>query len=562
MICNKTNSFIEKINHFQEKFESFSDQQIKDKTLEFKTLFKKSFSKAQEEALLNQILPEAFAIAREAFKRVLNINLTNTQLSGAFYLHKGNIVQIKTGAGDEISIFLSAYLNSLTQKGVHVAFYDENSMLKHLRLHKPAYNLLGITAECILKNGNNKSTKEIYIKSDIIYSDVNQFALDYILDFLREPQDKHQKPLNYLIVKNADITLIDLLYTNYSNSKDGKLLDEPLMIKDFISKYPKFAGITPSIGSEKSTFKRLYNINTIILPTEKKVKRVEYKDIIYRSEIIKFRRLIDEIKTVQAQQRPIAIVMTNEEKAKYLFVLLKKNNIKHNVVTRDLSQDALRTLAYAGKRGSVSIINGELTPSIEIILGGDYEYFARKKLKQKKISDNDPDWEKKYIEELKKEKEITNIEAQEISKIGGLHVIGIEHHRSDRYDEMMMQLSTTQGFNGSSRFFTSIEDKVFENINIDKITDAITSITKNSDEVIKSALWLKIISKIIINAQRQFMKETKKITNYNADFTGRTLVPIKDKDKDKEKVKINRNSPCPCGSGKKYKNCCLKKEKS
>lgn len=555
MVGNKISSIINRINQSQGSLENLSDQQLKDKTKEFKLLFsQETLSKTQEEKILDQILPDVFATAKEAFKRTFDIDLTDMQLIGAYHLHKGNIVQMNGGEGKGFSIFLSAYLNSLTQKGVHVAVFDDINTLKYLTLYKIVYNFLGIKAEYLSPKGQQEDIQEILKESDIIYSEIQQFAIGYVFNTTREPENKLQKPLNYIITDNSDVNLIDILYTSYSISKDNQLLDKPLMHKDFINKYAKCSGVTTSVGGEKNKFKKLYNLNTVILPTNKPDKRIEYNDILYRSEIIKFRRLIDEIKTVHSQQRPIVVMVTNADKLKYLSVLLKKNNIPFNYISGNSTEEDLLNIAIAGKKGAVSIVSSEQLLTLEVELGGDFEYFARKELKRKMILESNFDWNDSYKKEIKNQKTITEQEAERISELGGLHVISIEHYKSDRYDEQLKQLSAQKGYNGSSRFFTSIEDKVFETIKIDKIADLIASITKNSDEVIKMPFWLKIINFIIKNSQRQYMDENKQVTNFNADFTGLNVKAIKNKEK------INRNSPCPCGSGKKYKKCCMKKE--
>lgn len=548
---------IKKINDFQKKLECLSDQQLKDKTQEFKLFLSQKISSCsdnrQEENCLDQILPEVFATAKEAFKRSLDIKLTNQQLIGAFYLHKSNIVEMQLGEGREFAIFLSAYLNSLTQKGVHIALINEFNVFKQLSLLKLVYDYLGITVNPIFPNGN-ENIREIYQKSDIIYSTLTQLALNYLIDSKSDPQSKIQKKLNYIIVDNADKILIDLAPTNFSISQDGHIIDRPITIEDFFNKYPKNSGITTTVGSEKKNFEKLYNINTIIIPTDKKTKRVEIEDILYRSEIIKYRNILEEIKTIHQKQRPILIAIENEEKLNYLLVLLKKNNLPYKMVSREMSQQDMQSIATAGKKGSITIINGEMALDLDIKLGGDFEYFARKELKQKNLSENSPHWDEELKKELKKQKELMEQEAEKISEIGGLHVIGTGHYKSERYDDKLKQQSAQKGYKGSYRFFTSLEDGILKTIGIDSIKDKIISITKNSDVTVKTSFWLKIISYITKNAQRKLMRNNKIFTNYDISVETSNSIPTN------KSPKIERNSPCPCGSGKKYKNCCMKKE--
>jgi preprotein translocase subunit SecA len=239
----KLQPIIEKINSLEPEFEKFSDQQIKEKTNEFKQRLEKGES-------LDDILPEAFALAREAGKRTLNQRHYDVQMIGGIVLHQGEIAEMKTGEGKTLAATLPVYLNALTGKGVHVVTVNDYLSKRDAVWMGQIYDLLGLSAGCIVHEqaflydpqfkekdqvrdelGSFKviedflrpvSRKEAY-DADITYGTNNEFGFDYLKDnMVYNLGDKVQREFNYAIIDEVDSILIDEARTPLIISSPGE----------------------------------------------------------------------------------------------------------------------------------------------------------------------------------------------------------------------------------------------------------------------------------------------------------------------------------------------------
>ncbi len=235
-VIDKISPIVDTINSLESKFEKFSDKDIKNKTKEFKKLLKDAKNIGEESEILENILPEAFALVREASKRTLGQRHFDSQVMGGIVLHRGDIAEMKTGEGKTLTATLSIYLNALSGRGVHVITVNDYLSKRDAGWMGQVYSLLGLSVGCIIHDKaflyNNitdekkdkkrdsgidvvddflqfVSRKDAY-SADILYGTNNEFGFDYLRDNMAQDLDSMvQRELNYVIVDEIDSILID-----------------------------------------------------------------------------------------------------------------------------------------------------------------------------------------------------------------------------------------------------------------------------------------------------------------------------------------------------------------
>lgn len=193
---------VDKINALEAGIAALSDEALRAKTGEFRDRLKQG-------ATLNQLLPEAFAVAREAAKRVLNMRHFDVQLIGGMVLNGGNIAEMRTGEGKTLVATLAAYLNALSGKGVHIVTVNDYLAKRDAEWMRPLYEFLGLTVG-VNMHGLMPAEKQQVYAADITYGTNNEFGFDYLRDnMIFSVSEKVQRPLNYAIVDEVDSILID-----------------------------------------------------------------------------------------------------------------------------------------------------------------------------------------------------------------------------------------------------------------------------------------------------------------------------------------------------------------
>ncbi|MBQ3923617.1 MAG: preprotein translocase subunit SecA, partial [Spirochaetales bacterium] len=193
---------VAKINGFEPAIKSLTDEQLGQKTVEFKQRLAKGET-------LDDILPEAFACVREASRRTLGQRHYDVQMIGAITLHHGKISEMKTGEGKTLSATPAVYLNALTGKGVHLVTVNDYLAERDSQWMAPVYNMLGLTVGNILSDMDNDERRANYAK-DITYGTNNEFGFDYLRDnMVFDAANKVQRGFNFCIVDEVDSVLID-----------------------------------------------------------------------------------------------------------------------------------------------------------------------------------------------------------------------------------------------------------------------------------------------------------------------------------------------------------------
>ena len=193
---------VDKINALEPKIQPLSDEALKQKTAEFKTQFEQGTS-------LDTILPEAFAVCREASSRVLGMRHYDVQLIGGITLHEGKIAEMRTGEGKTLMATLAIYLNAISGKGVHVVTVNDYLASGDAELNRPLFDFLGLTVGVIYSQQDPMEKFEAYA-ADITYGTNNEYGFDYLRDnMVFRLDEKKQRGLNYCIIDEIDSILID-----------------------------------------------------------------------------------------------------------------------------------------------------------------------------------------------------------------------------------------------------------------------------------------------------------------------------------------------------------------
>ena len=248
---------IEKINSLDESMQKLSDEELKAKTVEFRERLKNGET-------LDDILPEAFAVVREASSRVLGMKHYDEQLMGGMVLHQGRISEMKTGEGKTLVATLPAYLNGLSEDGVHIVTVNDYLAKRDAEQMGELYEFLGLTTGVIIHDLNNDQRREAYA-CDITYGTNNEFGFDYLRDnMVIYKEERVQRPLNFAIVDEVDSILIDEARTPLIISGQGEKSTEFYKVADYFAK---------KLVAEKD-FTKDEKANAILL-TDEGIKKAE-----------------------------------------------------------------------------------------------------------------------------------------------------------------------------------------------------------------------------------------------------------------------------------------------
>lgn len=201
-LLKQLNKEVKKINALEEATKAYSDEELKAKTAEFK-------KRVADGETLNDILPEAFAVVREASVRVFGMRHFDVQMLGGMVLHQGKISEMRTGEGKTLTATLPSYLNALTDNSIHVITVNDYLAKRDADWARPLFEFLGMTVGCNIPNISQEEKQAAYA-ADITYGTNNEFGFDYLRDNMAfSPQQRVQRPLNFAIIDEVDSILID-----------------------------------------------------------------------------------------------------------------------------------------------------------------------------------------------------------------------------------------------------------------------------------------------------------------------------------------------------------------
>ena len=286
-----------------------------------------------------------------------------------------------------------------------------------------------------------------------------------------------------------------------------------ITFQNFFRLYGKLSGMTGTAMTEEQEFAAIYKLDVVEIPTNRPVARIDHSDIVYKTEMGKFRAIIRQVKECYAKGQPVLVGTISIEKSEILSKLLKREGIPHNVLNAKYHELEAQIVAQAGHFGAVTIATNMAGRGTDIVLGGNAEYMAKNELRKAGIEESliaeadsyaETDNEEilavraRYSELLAQFKEQIKDSAQKVRDAGGLFIIGTERHESRRIDNQLRGRSGRQGDPGESLFFLSLQDDLMRLFSSDRIMGMMDSLGLDEDTPIDA----KILSNAVENAQK------------------------------------------------------------
>ncbi|SOB91483.1 preprotein translocase subunit SecA [Ureibacillus xyleni] len=567
----KLNKIADQVEAYASQMEQLSDESLKEKTVEFKERY-------QNGETLEQLLPEAFAVCREASRRVLGMYPFRVQIMGAATLNEGNIAEMKTGEGKTLTATMSVYLNALTGKGVHVVTVNEYLASRDASEMGQLYNFLGLSVGLNLNSLSKEEKREAYA-ADITYSTNNELGFDYLRDnMVLYKEERVQRPLHYAVIDEVDSILIDEARTpliisgqagktaklyvqsnmfvrmlkadedyTYDETTKGVTLTEngigkaekafgidnlfdlshvrllhainqslkahvsmhrdvdyvvqdgeiiivdgftgrlmkgrrysdglhqaieakeaveiqnesmtmaTITFQNYFRMYEKLSGMTGTAKTEEEEFRNIYNMQVVVIPTNRPIARDDRPDLIFATMNGKFNAVAADIAERHKNGQPVLVGTVAIETSEIISQLLDKHKIPHNVLNAKNHEREAEIIANAGNRGAVTIATNMAGRGTDIKLG------------------------------------------EGVLELGGLAVIGTERHESRRIDNQLRGRSGRQGDPGVTQFYLSLEDDLMRRFGSDKMKSMMTRLGMDDSQPIQSGM----VSKAVESAQKR-----------------------------------------------------------
>ena len=275
-----------------------------------------------------------------------------------------------------------------------------------------------------------------------------------------------------------------------------------ITFQNYFRMYDKLAGMTGTAVTEAEEFGKIYNLDVLVIPTNKPMLRPDYADVIYKSAKAKFNSVISEIMDCHKRGQPVLVGTISIENSEILSSLLKKKKVPHSVLNAKYHESEADIISQAGRRGAITIATNMAGRGTDIVLGGNLEGIVRDMIANKK----DPtDEDREKIRQ--KASDLCEKEKAEVLNAGGLHILGTERHESRRIDNQLRGRSGRQGDPGSSRFYLSLEDDLMRIFGSERISGLMGKMGMEEDQPIEH----KWVSKAIESSQ-------KKVEGHNFDI--------------------------------------------
>jgi len=610
------------INALEPQIEKLSDAELRAKTDELKARHQK-----ENRETLEALLPEAFAVVREAGRRVLNMRHFDMQMVGGIALHNGKIAEMRTGEGKTLVATLPAYLNALSGKGVHIITVNDYLAQRDADWMGRIYRFLGLTVGVNLSQMEHDAKHQAYA-ADITYGTNNEFGFDYLRDnMVFQLSEKVQRGLNYAIVDEVDSILIDeartpliisgqaedntdlyqhinLVAPKLKRQKEEKgegdywvdekahqivlseaghehaeelltqagLLaegsslydaaninlmhhlnaalrahnlflrdqqyvvqnDEVIIVDEFTGRmmqgrrwseglhqaveakegvsvqkenqtlatitfqnyfrmYKRLAGMTGTADTEAYEFQQIYGLETVVIPTHKKMIRDDRMDQVYRTAQEKYRAIILDIRDCYERGQPVLVGTTSIENSELLSGMMQKEKLPHNVLNAKQHAREAEIVIQAGQPKMVTIATNMAGRGTDIVLGGNPEPEIVRVGADEGL---DEAARHQRIEQIRHEWQKLH---NQVVAAGGLHITGTERHESRRIDNQLRGRSGRQGDPGSSRFYLSLEDSLLRIFASDRVGAIMQRLKMPEGEAIEHP-W---VTRSIENAQRK-----------------------------------------------------------
>jgi preprotein translocase subunit SecA len=396
-------------------------------------------------------------------------------------------------------------------------YYKINKIIPHLQKDVDYTVDEKAKAAILTEEGNIKV--ERLIGAGNLYDPANIELVHHVLQALKA-HAIFKRDVDY-VVKDGEVLIVDEftgrlmpgrrwsdgLHQAVEAKEDVKIESEnqtlaTITFQNYFRMYSKLAGMTGTADTEAEEFAKIYNLEVVVVPTNKDMIRADHPDTIYKTETGKFNAVINEIAELNEKGQPILVGTISIEKSEVLSHLLRKKGISHSVLNAKYHEREAEIIAQAGRSGSVTIATNMAGRGTDIVLGGNPEGIARELLKDKQEF-TEEDWTRA----LSRSDEICKKDRETVINAGGLHILGTERHEARRIDNQLRGRSGRQGDPGSSRFYLSLEDDLMRIFGSDRISGLMGKLGMEEDMPIEN----KMVSKAIENAQ-------KKVEAHNFDI--------------------------------------------
>nr|MBP7378000.1 SEC-C domain-containing protein [Pyrinomonadaceae bacterium] len=270
-----------------------------------------------------------------------------------------------------------------------------------------------------------------------------------------------------------------------------------ITLQNYFRMYEKLGGMTGTAETEAEEFNTVYGLDTVMIPTNQPMIRVDSSDMIYRTLPEKWDATVAEIKELHALGRPVLVGTVSVENSELVAEKLKAIGVPHKVLNAKYHEQEAEIIAQAGRKGAVTIATNMAGRGTDILLGGNPDSLARDYLKRMEINPDEAT-EEQFNEQLRKAKAVVAEEAKEVVAVGGLHILGTERHESRRIDNQLRGRAGRQGDPGSSRFVLSLEDDLMRIFAGDKVRSMMEWLGMENGVAIES----KTVSRQIERAQK------------------------------------------------------------
>ncbi len=276
--------------------------------------------------------------------------------------------------------------------------------------------------------------------------------------------------------------------------------------QNYFRMYDKLAGMTGTAETEAEEFSKIYDLEVVVIPTNREMVRADYADLIYATHQAKWDAVVDEIVEEHEKGRPVLVGTISVEISEMLSEMLKRRGIKHNVLNAKLHEKEAEIVAQAGRSGAVTIATNMAGRGTDIVLGGNPEVMASELLHKQgtNVLEASPE---QYAAALAEAERICADDKQRVLEAGGLHIIGTERHDARRIDNQLRGRAGRQGDPGSSRFYLSLEDDLMKRFASDRVQGLMRTLGFSDDTALES----KMVSRTIENAQTR-------VEGYNFDM--------------------------------------------
>ncbi|HSA61904.1 MAG TPA: preprotein translocase subunit SecA [Nitrospiraceae bacterium] len=264
--------------------------------------------------------------------------------------------------------------------------------------------------------------------------------------------------------------------------------------QNYFRMYKKLAGMTGTADTEAAEFAKIYNLDVNVVPTNRKMIRLDFADVVYRTEKEKFAAIVEEIKECHRTGQPVLVGTISIEKSERLSGLLHRNGVKHNVLNAKQHEREAEIVAQAGRKGAVTIATNMAGRGTDILLGGNPDFLFKQVLYREEGLP-----EERRLDVYEQIKAECEKDKQEVVAAGGLHILGTERHESRRIDNQLRGRAGRQGDPGSSRFYLSLEDDLMRIFASERVSQLMLKLGMEEGVPIEHGM----VTRAIANAQKK-----------------------------------------------------------